>query len=52
MIDHGFAKQQQLDAIRKEVDEEVNKAAAFALNSPKPALDEIGRYVYASGGKL
>lgn len=52
MIDHGFARQQQLDAIRKEVDEEVNKAATFALNSPKPAIEEIGRYVYASGGQL
>ena len=51
MLEYGVASQKKLDAIRQEIDEEVNKATAFALNSPKPALDEIDLYVYASGGQ-
>src|SRR5512133_3015850 len=41
LVEHGFAKQKMLDGIRKEIDEEVNRATAFALNSPKPSLEEI-----------
>ncbi len=51
LLEHGFATQKALDDIRKEIDEEVKKAIAFALNSPKPAIEEIDRYVYVSGGR-
>ncbi len=47
LIEQGIATQGELDLIRREVDEEVEVAAATALASPQPPVDSVYRYVYS-----
>ena len=46
LLGSGAASQDELDAIRGEVEEEVNAAIAFANESPEPGLDELYRDIY------
>lgn len=47
LMEQGIATAGELDLIRREVDEEVEVAAATALASPQPPADSIYRYVYS-----
>jgi 2-oxoisovalerate dehydrogenase E1 component len=47
LVAEGLATEQELEAIRREVDEEVTVAAETALASPQPALDTIYDFVYS-----
>jgi 2-oxoisovalerate dehydrogenase E1 component len=43
----GVASEEFLDAVRQEVDQEVDEAAGAALDAPRPAPDTVGRHVYS-----
>ncbi|MEO5741966.1 MAG: dehydrogenase E1 component subunit alpha/beta [Vicinamibacterales bacterium] len=47
LLSEGLATQDELDAIRKEVDAEVSEAADSALRAPRPAPETAGLYVYS-----
>jgi 2-oxoisovalerate dehydrogenase E1 component len=47
LLEQGIATQPELDAIIKDVAEEVQVAADVALASPQPATDTVYRYVYS-----
>jgi 2-oxoisovalerate dehydrogenase E1 component len=47
LLDQGIATQAELDAIDRQVEEEVQVAAEVALASPQPATDTIYNYVYS-----
>jgi 2-oxoisovalerate dehydrogenase E1 component len=43
----GFASEEELSAIRQEVDRDVNDAADRAVQGPKPSVDTVSLYVYS-----
>jgi 2-oxoisovalerate dehydrogenase E1 component len=47
LLAEGLATEGELEAIRKEADEEVSVAAETALASPQPGLDTVYNYVYS-----
>jgi 2-oxoisovalerate dehydrogenase E1 component len=47
LLEQGVASQAELDAIVRQVEEEVQVAAEVALASPQPATDTVYRYVYS-----
>ena len=47
LVEQGVAGQAEIDAIRAQVEEEVNVAAEVALAAPQPAVDTVYRYVYS-----
>lgn len=47
LLDSGMASQGEIDAIKADVEEEVNAAVAFANESPEPELDELYRDIHA-----
>ena len=47
LLEQGIATQAELDAIERQVEEEVQVAAEVALASPQPATDTIYNYVYS-----
>jgi 2-oxoisovalerate dehydrogenase E1 component len=49
LVDHGFATAEELDALRGEVDQEVEEAAERALNAPWPEAtrETAERYVFS-----
>ena len=47
LVSQGLATQDELDAIGREVDEEVQQAAEMALASPQPGTDTVYQYVYS-----
>ncbi|HYC33145.1 MAG TPA: dehydrogenase E1 component subunit alpha/beta, partial [Gemmatimonadales bacterium] len=47
LIEQGIATQAELDAVVKQVEEEVQVAADVALASPQPGTDTVYRYVYS-----
>jgi 2-oxoisovalerate dehydrogenase E1 component len=47
LLAEGLATEGELEAIRKEADEEVSVAAETALASPQPGLDTVYHYVYS-----
>jgi 2-oxoisovalerate dehydrogenase E1 component len=47
LLEQGIATQAELDALVKQVEEEVQVAADVALASPQPGTDTIYRYVYS-----
>ena len=47
LIEEGVATQAEIEAIQREVEEEVETATEVALASPQPALDTVYRFVYS-----
>ncbi len=47
LITEGLASSEQLEALRKEVDDEINKAADIAIETPQPAGDTALRNVFS-----
>ena len=47
LIEQGIATEVEIEAIRRQVEEEVEVATEVALASPQPALDTIYKYVYS-----
>ncbi len=47
LLAEGLATESELEAIRRQADEEVTVAAETALASPQPALDTVYDYVYS-----
>ena len=47
LMTDGLASSEQLEALRKEVDDEVNKAADIAVETPQPAPESAYRNVYS-----
>ena len=47
LMTEGICSSEQLEALRKEVDEEVNKAADIAIATPQPAPESAYRNVYS-----
>jgi 2-oxoisovalerate dehydrogenase E1 component len=47
LLEQGVASQAELDAIGKQVEEEVQVAAEVALASPQPGTDTVYQYVYS-----
>lgn len=49
MLGHGVMTQDDIDAVRAEVQDEVNEAIEFARNSPFPEVDAMLEDVYTEG---
>jgi len=47
LITEGVATQAEIEAVRKQVDDEVQVAADMALVSPQPKTDTVYQYVYS-----
>lgn len=47
LMTEGIASSEQLEAIRKDIDEEVNKAADIAIETPQPAPESAFRNVFS-----
>ncbi len=47
LITLGFASDEELKNIEKEIDLEVNDAVEFALNAPEPDPSELTKYIWA-----
>ena len=47
LIEEGVATEAEVEAIRKQVDEEVEAATATALAAPQPAKDSVYKFVYS-----
>lgn len=47
LMTEGIASSEDLEALRKDVDAEVNEAADIAINTPQPAPDSALRNVYS-----
>jgi len=47
LMTEGIASSEQLEALRKEVDDEVNKAADIAIETPQPAPETALRNVFS-----
>ena len=47
LVDQGVASLAELEAIRKQADEEVEAATATALAAPQPAKDSVYKYVFS-----
>jgi 2-oxoisovalerate dehydrogenase E1 component len=47
LMTEGIASSEQLETLRKEVDQEVNKAADIAIETPQPAPDSALRNVFS-----
>ena len=47
LMTEGIANSEKLDALRKVVDEEVNKAADIAIETPQPAPETALRNVFS-----
>jgi len=47
LIDGGVATEARLAALEAAIEKEIDEAVAFALESPVPGLEEMGRDIYA-----
>jgi 2-oxoisovalerate dehydrogenase E1 component len=47
LVKQGIASEEEIEAIRARVEEEVNVAADVALAAPQPATDTVYHYVYS-----
>lgn len=46
-IERGLLKEDELDAVEKSVEKQVKEAMEFAINSPRPELEDIMTDIYA-----
>lgn len=49
LLNSSFATSEELRAIEKEIDAEVEDAVEFALNAPEPNPEELTNYIWAEG---
>ena len=47
LVKAGIATEEEIDALEEKVEQEIEEATEFALNSPTPPVEELERYVYA-----
>ncbi len=47
LVEQGIATQEEVDAIEEQVEEEIDQATRFALDSPMPSPSELEKFVYA-----
>ena len=47
LVEQGIATQEEIDALEERVDNAIETATDFALNSPTPPVEELEMYVYA-----
>ena len=47
LVEQGIATEAELEAVKAQVEEEINVATEVALASPQPPLDSIYHYVYS-----
>jgi len=47
LVEAGVATEAEVDALEERVEREIEKATAFALDSPTPPVEELELYVYA-----
>jgi len=47
LVEAGIATEAEIDAIEEQVEEAIEEATGFALNSPTPPVEELEMYVYA-----
>ncbi len=51
LINDGLATEEQLSHIEKEIEDDIEAAVAFALNSPFPEVSELTTDVYGEGAR-
>jgi len=51
LLSAGIATKNEIMAIEKEIDGEIERAVDFAMKSPTLPFEELEKYVYAGGGK-
>ena len=47
LVKAGIATEEEIDALEAKVEQEIEEATEFALNSPTPPVEELELYVYA-----
>jgi len=47
LVEARVATQAEMDALQRQVEQEIKQATEFALNSPTPPVEELELYVYA-----
>ncbi|MFC2023537.1 pyruvate dehydrogenase complex E1 component subunit beta [Chloroflexota bacterium] len=47
LVDNGMCTQEEIDALEEQVEDAIEKATRFALESPFPAPEELEEFVYA-----
>ena len=47
MIEGNFAKEEELKAIEKRIDDEISESVKNALNAPEPPSEELTKYIWA-----
>lgn len=47
LVGHGLCTQEEVDAVERQVENEIDMATDFALKSPMPPADEVDKFVYA-----
>jgi 2-oxoisovalerate dehydrogenase E1 component len=47
LVGEGLATEAEIDALEEQVEDAIEEATEFALNSPTPAVEELEMYVYA-----
>jgi 2-oxoisovalerate dehydrogenase E1 component len=47
LVENGIYSQQEIDALEEKVEDAIEEATSFALESPMPAADEVEAFVYA-----
>ncbi len=48
LVKAGIATEEEIDALEEKVEQEIEEATEFALNSPTPPVEELELHVYAS----
>ena len=46
LVDNGICTQQEIDALEERVEDAIEEATEFALNSPMPPAEELEEFVY------
>lgn len=47
LVETGVCTQEEIDALEQQIEEAIEGATEFALNSPMPLAEEVERFVYA-----
>jgi len=46
LVEQGLATQQEVDRVEEKAEQEIERAAAFALGSPRPLAEELEQFLY------
>ena len=47
IVEGGFAKEEELKSIEREIDNEISKSVKNALEAPEPPSEELTKYIWA-----